>query len=145
MLNKSKYFSKFIFSATDGTNLYVTDYKYNLIHKVVISRGVVTTLAGTGSSDSAIGTGTGTAASFNGPAGLSSDGTNLYVGEYSNHLIRKIVISTGVVTMIAGTGSSGSTNGTGTAASFIGPAGLTTDGTSLYVSEYTNNLIRQID
>ena len=74
MLNKSKYFSKFIFSATDGTNLYVTDYTYNLIHKVVISRGVVTTLAGTGSSDSAIGTGT--AASFNGPAGLSSDGTN---------------------------------------------------------------------
>ena len=47
--------------------------------------------------------------------------------------------------MIAGTGSSGSTNGTGTAASFISPAGLTTDGTSLYVSEYTNNLIRQID
>ena len=133
MLNKSKYFSKFIFSATDGTNLYVTDYTYNLIRKVVISRGVLTTLAGTGSSDSAIGTGT--AASFNGPAGLSSDGTNLYVGEYSNHLIRKIVISTGVVTMIAGTGSSGSTNGTGTAASFIGPAGLTTDGTSLYVSE----------
>jgi hypothetical protein len=82
MLNKSKYFSKFIFSATDGTNLYVTDYTYNLIHKVVISRGVVTTLAGTGSSDSAIGTGTGTAASFNGPAGLSSDGTNLNVGEY---------------------------------------------------------------
>jgi hypothetical protein len=144
MLNKSKYFSKFIFSATDGANLYVTDYTYNLIRKVVISRGVLTTLAGTGSSDSAIGTGTGTAASFNG-TGLSSDGTNLYVGEYSNHLIRKIVISTGVVTMIAGTGSSGSTNGTGTAASFIGPAGLTTDGTSLYVSEYTNNFIRQID
>jgi len=133
MLNKSKYFSKFIFSATDGTNSYITDYTYNLIRKVAISRGVVTTLAGTGSSDSA--NGTGTAASFNGPAGLSSDGTNLYVGEYSNHLIRKIVISTGVVTMIAGTGSSGSTNGTGTAASFIGPAGLTTDGTSLYVSE----------
>ena len=143
MLNKSKHFSKFIFSATDGTNLYVTDYKYTLIRKVIISRGVLTTLAGTWSSDSAIGTGT--AASFNGPAGLSSDGTNLYVGEYSNHLIRKIVISTGVVTMIAGTGSSGSTNGKGTAAIFIGPAGLTTDGTSLYVSEDTNNLIRQID
>jgi hypothetical protein len=47
MLNKSKYFSKFIFSATDGTNLYVTDYTYNLIRKVVISRGVLTTLAGT--------------------------------------------------------------------------------------------------
>ena len=143
MLNKSKYFSKFIFSATDGTNLYVTDYTYNLIHKVVISRGVVTTLAGTGSSDSAIGTGT--AASFNGPAGLSSDGTNLYVGEYSNHLIRKIVISTGVVTTLAGSGTVGSTNVAGTAAKFNYPKSITSDGTTLYVADVLNHMIRQID
>jgi len=34
--------------------------------------------------------GTGTSASFNGPRGITTDGTNLYVAEYSNHLIRKI-------------------------------------------------------
>ena len=58
--------------------------------------------------------GTGTSASFDEPKEITTDGTNLYVTEFGNDLIRKIVISTGVVTTVAGTGSSGSANGTGT-------------------------------
>jgi hypothetical protein len=127
---------------TDGTNLYVTDHDNNLIRKIVISTGVVTTVAGTGSSGSA--NGTGTSASFNYPRGITTDGTNLYVTDNSNHLIRKIVISTGVVTTVAGTGSSGSANGTGTSASFNYPRGITTDGTNLYVVDNSNHLIRKI-
>ena len=73
---------------------------------------VVTTLAGTVDNGSA--NGTGTSASFYLPQGITTDGTNLYVADSSNHLIRKIVISTGAVTTVAGTGSSGSANGTGT-------------------------------
>ena len=89
----------------------------HLIRKIVISTGAVTTVAGTGSSGSA--NGTGTSASFNYPFGITTDGTNLYVADTSNNLIRKIVISTGAVTTVAGTGSSGSAdNGTGTSASF---------------------------
>jgi len=103
----------------------------------------VTTLAGTGSSGSA--NGTGTSASFDNPIGITTDGTNLYVADILNHLIRKIVISTGVVTTVAGTGSSGSANGTGTSASFYYPNGITTDGTNLYVADYVNNLIRKIE
>ena len=103
----------------------------------------VTTVAGTGSSGSA--NGTGTSASFNYPYGITTNGTNLYVTETSNHLIRKIVISTGVVTTVAGTGSSGSANGTGTSASFNQPSGITTDGTNLYVADLGNHLIRQIE
>jgi hypothetical protein len=127
---------------TDGTNLYVADTKNHLIRKIVISSGVVTTVAGTGSSGSD--NGTGTSASFNEPKGITTDGTNLYVADTENHLIRKIVISTGVVTWVAGTGSSGSSNGTGTSASFDEPQGITTDGTNLYVADKSNNLIRQI-
>ena len=104
---------------------------------------VVTTLAGTGSSGSA--NGTYPPASFNAPYRITTDGTNLYVADYYNHLIRKIVISTGVVTTVAGTGSSGSANGTGTSASFNLPRGITTDGTNLYVAEYGNHLIRKIE
>ena len=104
---------------------------------------VVTTLAGTGSSGSA--NGTGTSASFNSPHGITTDGTNLYVADSSNHLIRKIVISTGAVTTLAGTGSSGSANGTGTSASFYYPFGIITDGTNLYVAERNNHLIRKIE
>ena len=129
---------------TDGTNLYVADTFNRLIRQIVISTGVVTTLAGTnGSSGSA--NGTGTSASFNSPHGITTDGTNLYVSDTSNNLIRQIVISTGVVTTLAGTGSSGSANGTGTSASFNSPRGITTDGTNLYVVDGSNHLIRMIE
>ena len=67
------------------------------------------------------------------------------MGDNGNHLIRKIVISTGAVTTVAGTGSSGSANGTGTSASFNGTRGITTDGTNLYVLDYGNYLIRKIE
>ena len=102
---------------------------------------VVTTVAGTGSSGSA--NGTGTSASFYLPRGITTDGTNLYVADYGNALIRQIVISTGAVTTVAGTGSSGSADGTGTSASFSYPTGITTDGTNLYVA--SGNLIRKIE
>ena len=128
---------------TDGTNLYVADRNNNLIRQIVISTGAVTTVAGTGSSGSA--NGTGTSASFHYPRGITTDGTNLYVVDSSNHLIRKIVISTGAVTTVAGTGSSGSADGTGTSASFSYPIGITTDGTNLYVAERNNHLIRKIE
>ena len=49
------------------------------------------------------------------------------------------------VTTLAGTGSSGSANGTGTSASFYKPAGITTDGTNLYVADSSNHLIRKIE
>ena len=126
----------------DNGNLYVTEFGNHLIRKIVISSGVVTTLAGTGSSGSA--DGTGTAASFYSPGGITSDGTNLFVADVGNHLIRKIVISSGVVTTIAGTGSTGSSDGTGTAASFNLPFGITNDGTNLFVVDAQNHLIRKI-
>ena len=50
-----------------------------------------------------------------------------------------------VVTTLAGTGSSGSANGTGTSASFSAPAGITTDGTNLYVTDWDNQQIRKIE
>ena len=127
---------------TDGTNLYVADSANNMIYKIVIASGVVTTLAGSttaGSDD-----GTGTAATFNGPFGLASDGTNLYVADSNTNLIRKIVIATGVVTTLAGSGATGVDDGTGTAATFDSPGGLATDGTNVYVADNVSGLIRKI-
>jgi sugar lactone lactonase YvrE len=129
---------------TDGTNLYVADTSNHTIRKIVISTGAVTTLAGSatlsGSTD-----GTGTAARFNSPSSITTDGTNLYVADTSNHTIRKIVISTGAVTTLAGSAAlSGSTDGTGTAARFSYPDGITTDGTNLYVADDYYATIRKI-
>ena len=92
----------------------------------------VTTFAGSGASGSA--DGTGTAASFNDLDAMTKVGTNLYLTNPNHHTIRKIAISTGVVTTFAGSaGSTGSTDATGTSARFWYPKGITTDGTNLYV------------
>ncbi len=126
---------------TDGTNLYMADIYNYTVRKIVISTGVVTTIAGTaGSTGSA--DGTGPAASFSNPIDVTTDGTNLYVANYSS--IRKIVISTGVVTTLAGTIATGATDGTGSAARFYSPYGITTDGTNLFVADYYNSTIRKI-
>src|SRR3990170_1498629 len=129
---------------TDGTNLYVADTSNHTIRQIVISTGVVTTLAGTAGSANST-DGTGAAARFNGPQGITTDGTNLYIADTVNHTIRQIVISTGVVTTLAGTaGSASSTDGTGAAARFNGSQGITSDGTNLYVADTGNHTIRKI-
>lgn len=86
-----------------------------------------------GSADNAVGT----SATFNEPRCITTDGTNLYVGDWNNFTIRKIVIATGAVTTLAGTvGEPGAADGIGTAATFYGPRGITTDGYSLYVADH---------
>lgn len=96
---------------------------------------VVTTLAGTA----------GAAAGFFHPYGITTDGTNLYVADYENHTIRKIVIATGVVTTLAGAaGTDGIADGTGAEAQFNSPIGITTDGANLYVVDTNNSAIRKI-
>jgi sugar lactone lactonase YvrE len=127
---------------TEGTNLYVADTGNNTIRKIVIATGEVTTLAGSGLAGSA--NGTGAAAKFNNPSGITTDGSNLYVADTYDNTIRKIVIATGEVTTLAGSGLAGSTDGTGTAAKFNNPSGITTDGTNLYVADTNNNTIRKI-
>ena len=141
-------FSQPIGITVDGTNAFVEDTLNETIRKINLSTGAVTTLAGTpgviGSAD-----GTGAAASFDlkmGDGGLVSDGTHLYVSDYWNNTIREIVISTGVVTTVAGTaGVTGSADGTGAAASFNRPTGLASDGTFLYISDSRNYTVRKMN
>lgn len=105
--------------------------------------GIVTTLAGSGAyghTDE-----TGILAVFGDPHDVCTDGTYLYVVDKGQHYIRRIVISTGVVDTIAGTGADGSNNGPGASATFNAPAGITIDGTYLYVADQVNNLIRKIE
>ena len=117
---------------TEG-NVYVADTNNSKIRKIT-QGGVVTTLVGSGSSGSV--DGTGTLASFSYPWGVAVDNSgNAYVADSDNHKIRKIT-SAGVVTTLAGSGSSGSVDGTGTLASFSYPKGVAVDtGGNLYVTD----------
>jgi len=123
-------------------NVYVADVSNNEIRKISPS-GVVTTLAGSGAQGAA--DGSGTAATFSNPAGLAVDGAgNIYVADLSNNLIRKITPG-GVVTTLAGSGLSGSADGTGAGASFNQPYGVAVDRNgNVYVADWGNNEIRKI-
>jgi sugar lactone lactonase YvrE len=129
--------------ATDASgNIYVADHFSNKIRKIT-PEGVVTTLAGSGTSGST--DGTGTVASFYLPSGVATDASNnVYVADQYNHKIRKITQEGKVITL-AGSGTSGSTDGTGTAASFSYPSGVATDASgNIYVADYANYKIRKI-
>ena len=128
---------------TDGTSLYVSDYGNHAIRRIDITSGVVTTLAGSATSGSS--NGTGAAAGFKNPRGITTDGTNVFVADSGNRTIRKIVIATKVVTTLAGSATSGSVDGNGIAATFNTPEGLATDGTSLYLTDSANHNIRKIN
>jgi len=131
---------------TDGTYLYIADTGSNLIRMIVISTGETSTFAGSSTRSAGSSDGTGSSARFNGPEGITLAGLNLYVTDTGNNTIRKIVVSTGAVTLFAGSsnGASGSSDGTGTGALFHSPSGITSDGTNLYVSDAGNNSIRKI-
>jgi streptogramin lyase len=143
------------FSAPEGvvldsaTNIYIADYENNTIRKMmpVGTNWVVTTLAGRalnrGSAD-----GTNSAARFNLPTSIAMDsGGNLYVAEYSNGTIRKVTLTgtNWVVTTLAGlAGSSGSEDGTGSAARFYLPADVVVDiNGNIYVADSRNSTIRK--
>jgi hypothetical protein len=121
-------------------NIYIAEQVNNLIRKITPA-GIVSTFAGNGSSNSV--NGTGTAASFYFPSGLTIDTAgNLYVAEQGFGLIRKITPQ-GVVSTFAGGGAS--LNGQGTQASFSGPIAVAIDKSgNLYVADTYNALIRKI-
>jgi sugar lactone lactonase YvrE len=123
-------------------NVYVADQNNFDIRKITPG-GVVTTLAGTGLSGSV--NATGTSASFNHPYDVTVDASgNVFVADGGNDLIRKITPA-GVVTTVAGTGSAGSSNATGTFASFSSPWGLAVDSNdNIFVADTNNNMIREI-
>ncbi len=131
--------------AVDGAdNVYVADFGNDTIRKISAA-GDVTTVAGRsgvrGAAD-----GVGTAATFSSPGDVAVDGAgNLYVADGGNHTIRRITPA-GVVSTFAGTaGAAGGLDGTGGAARFAGPCGLTTDGAgNVYVADAADHTIRVI-
>jgi gliding motility-associated-like protein len=121
----------------------VADTKNYKIRKID-SLGNVTTIAGAGVFGTTNGPTSIALFGFSCGITVTNDGSTIYVSDYNTHVIRKIY--NGVVSNLAGTVFiSGSTNGTGTGATFNHPYGLTLDhqGNVLVADEW-NHQIRKV-
>ncbi len=128
-----------------GGNVYVAD-RFNSTIRKITPAGVVTTLAGLAGSYGSV-DGIGSNARFYGPLGVAVDsGGNVYVADNGNHTIRKITPARVVSTIAGQAGSIGSADGTGSAARFYNPSGVTVDSAgTVSVADQNNNTIRKID
>jgi sugar lactone lactonase YvrE len=130
-------------------NLYVADTGNNCIRVISSSSQTISTVAGNGiegfSGDGAAAV----SAQFDQPWGVTVTASgDLYVADFGNNRIRKIDRATGVVTTVAGNGSSSYTGdgGTATAATLNGPAGVVTDPAgNFYIADSENNAIRKVN
>lgn len=131
-------------AVNNNGDVYVTDTGNHTIRRID-SNGNVITLAGQAGQPGAA-DGSGAAARFVSPVGITLDAAgDLYVTNTRDHTIRKVT-QAGVVSTVAGTfARGGSADGSGVAAQFNFPSGITHDANGMvYVSDTQNNTIRRI-
>ncbi|MDM8562643.1 cohesin domain-containing protein, partial [Candidatus Marithioploca araucensis] len=136
----------------EGNNLYIGDFYNHRIRKMDLNTNVVETIAGTGGAGYNGDNIPATTAKLYYPGGLAlvKDGTDkfLYIGDYYNHRIRKLDINSGIITTVAGNGTSG----------YGGDSGLATDAQlnvptiavfdsvgNMYITDHLNHVIRKVD
>lgn len=129
-------------------NLYIADALNHRIRKIVLSTGIITTIAGTG------------APGYNGDNIPATDAQllvpdavcidtfgNVFFADGLNYRVRKVNVSTGIITTIAGNGTAGNIgNGVpATNARIRTPTGMCIDRFgNIYISDLDNNNIRRI-
>ena len=136
-------------------NVYIADNYQNRI-RMVNTSGIITTLAGNGtqgySGDGIPATTASVEMYF--PYGIALDGSgNIYFGDWMNNCVRKITISTGIISTIAGNGSAGIAGGFGGDGGLANsinsklhwPSGVAVDGSgNVYIADAANYRIRKI-
>ena len=128
--------------------MYIGDCGNHRVRKVTVSTGIITTIAGTGSGSYGGDNGEATSASVYKPMGVAVDSSgDVYISDNGNHRIRKVTVSTGIITTIAGTGSAGFSgdNGPATSAALYYPEGIALDSAgNVYIAVIFNQRVRKV-
>ena len=153
-LNTSAELNGPIGMAMDAANyIYVADSGNHIIRKTLLSGTTpqpISTVAGTPGSAGNIGDG-GPAinAELNNPNGVQVDPAgDIYIADSASQVIRKVNVSTGVISTVAGTATAGYSGDAGlaTSAQLNVPAGILLDGIgNLYIADSQNAVIRKVD
>ncbi|RKP54029.1 hypothetical protein D7Z26_11610 [Cohnella endophytica] len=135
--------------AIDGDgNLYIADAGNNRIRKVDKATGYISTVAGKGSTGYSGDGGLATAAQLNVPRGIAIDNIgNLFIADRGNHSIRKVDMSTGKISTVAGNGSAGFSGdlGSATSAQLNYPYAIAIGSNgNLYIADSNNQRIRRV-
>lgn len=126
--------------------LYIADSGNHRIRSVDASTGTIATFAGDGNSGFNAASVAATSAEFSSLGALAVDtNNNLFVADTGNHAVREI--SGGNVTVVAGTGTAGSSGdgGAATAATMQAPLGLAVSpGGDIYVTDSVAGTVRKM-
>jgi RHS repeat-associated protein len=130
-------------------NLYIADYFNQRIRKVTASTGIITTIGGNGTEAASGDGGSATAAGIYFPQAIALDAfQNIYVTDPFNDLVRKIDISTGIISTVAGSGVFGYSGdgGPATGAAFENVGGVVLDSIGdLFIADSGNNVVREVN
>ena len=138
--------------AFDGKcTIYVSDHLNHCIRTVNVMDGAVTTLCGSRQGESGYCDGAGAAVRFWFPTGICFDIAGMLIAaDYGNHCIRKVSVTDGTVTTVAGSTAGGDdgkgfADGDGTAARFHNPSAVAVDGNNhILVTDRENHRLRMI-
>ncbi len=136
------------FDNSTNTDLYISDQGNNVIRKINVVTGIITTVVGNGTAGYSGDGGMALGATLSNPGTLFVDGShNLYICDRGNNVIRKVNLATGIITTIAGNGSLGFSGdgGISTSAQLNDPEGVWVDNAGkVYIADMGNQRIRVI-
>ena len=126
--------------------LYIADKTNHVIRKVG-ANGIISTVAGIGSSGFSGDGGAATTARLNQPSGVAVDAVgNLFIADQRNHVIREVATN-GIITTVVGTGSAGLSGdgGLATDAQLDSPESVRLDAAgNLYIADSYSSRVRKV-
>jgi sugar lactone lactonase YvrE len=129
-------------------NLYIADAGNCLVRRVDMTTGTISVAAGNRAYGYSGDGGSALSASLASPTGVRVDPAgNIYIADFGNNVIRQVQAASGKIVTVAGSGANGysGNGGAPTAAALANPNAIALDSAgSLYISDYSNNVIRKV-
>jgi trimeric autotransporter adhesin len=129
--------------------LYIADYMNKRVRRVNLETNIITTVAGNGTNGYSGDGEAATTAQLNGAIDVTCDADgNVFVADTWNGVVRKVDVSTGIISTVAGTGTSGYSgdDGQATNAQLKELVGLFVDNDhNLFIADYRNGAIRKVN
>jgi hypothetical protein len=132
--------------AVNGNLVYFSESGAHRVRSVDVTRDLISTIAGTGTSGNADGIKATIAQLYN-PSGMCFSGSMLYIADYSNQKLRMLDMTTGILTTIAGNGQAGVSGdgGPGKNARLSSPTDVAISGSMVYIADQANGRVRAVD